>query len=170
DRVRLHVPGEFESVTLMTWVRVDGLPNINNSLLMADGWPPGSLHWQIGANGTLILGVQSSPRGNAAHYHAREVLTPDRFGQWFHLAVVYDRDAGQVTHSLDGRPAAQVPVKFDVPLRLGDVQLGNWNLATHRNPSPIRFLSGCMDEFLLFTRALDEKEVERLYQAGRPPS
>src|SRR5262249_61486099 len=78
DRVRLHVPGEFESITLAAWVRVDGLPNINNSLLMADGWPPGSLHWQIGANGTLILGVQSSPRGNAAHYHPRHALPPAR--------------------------------------------------------------------------------------------
>src|SRR5262249_2316754 len=48
DRVRLHVPGTFDSLTLMAWVRVDGLPNRNNSLLMADGWPEGGLHWQIG--------------------------------------------------------------------------------------------------------------------------
>ena len=34
DRVRLHIPGEFEAMTLMAWVRVDALPNKFNSLLM----------------------------------------------------------------------------------------------------------------------------------------
>lgn len=65
DRVRLHVPGEFDSLTLATWVRVDGLPNRNNSLMMTDGWEPGELHWQIGQDGTLVLGVQSDPKRGA---------------------------------------------------------------------------------------------------------
>jgi hypothetical protein len=169
DRVRFHVPGALDSLTLMAWVRVDGLPNINNSLMMADSWEPGGVHWQIGNNGTLILGVQSRPKGHGAHYHAPEILTPKRFGQWLHLAVVYDRDGEHVTHYVDGRPVAQVPLLFDVPLRIGEAELGNWNIATHRNRSPIRYLNGCMDEFLLFSRALDDREVEQLYNQGRPP-
>src|SRR5262249_19402096 len=93
DRVRFHVPGEFESVTLLAWARVDALPNVNNSLMMSDGWPEGSLHWQIGSTGTLILGVKA-PRGvNNAHYHAPEVFGPERLGRWVQLAVVYDRAA-----------------------------------------------------------------------------
>src|SRR5262245_44195904 len=59
DRVRLHVPGKFESVTLVAWVRVDALPNVNNSLLLADGWQVGGLHWQIGEGGKLVLGVKA---------------------------------------------------------------------------------------------------------------
>src|SRR5262249_13056453 len=58
DRVRLHIPGTFDSLTFVAWVRVDALPNRNNSLLMADGWEEGTPHWQIGTDGTLILGVQ----------------------------------------------------------------------------------------------------------------
>jgi hypothetical protein len=168
DRVRFHVPGEFDSLTLMAWVRVDGLPNVNNSLMMADGWGEGGVHWQVGRTGTIILGIQSRPKGRGAHYHAAEALTPQRFGQWVHLAVVYDRDAGVVTHYLDGRPAAEVPVAFDLPLRVGDAEIGNWNIASHRNRSPVRYFSGCMDEFLLFARALSGREVERQYALGRP--
>jgi hypothetical protein len=46
DRVRLHVPGTFSSVTLLAWARVEALPNVNNALFMTDGWDAGGLHWQ----------------------------------------------------------------------------------------------------------------------------
>jgi ferric-dicitrate binding protein FerR (iron transport regulator) len=169
DRVRLTVPGEFDSVTLAAWVRVDGLPNKNNSLMMADGWEDGELHWQIGDDGTAILGVQSSPKGRGAHYHAPGAVTPDRFGQWLHLAVVYDRDAGRVRHYVDGRQASDEPTQFDIPLRIGDAEIGNWNVAAHRNKTVVRYLNGCMDEVMLFTRALSGDELARLYAQGRPP-
>jgi hypothetical protein len=170
DRVRLHVPGEFESLSLLAWVRIDALPNLNNSLLMADGWSEGSVHWQIGDQGKLILGIQSRPKGKGAHYHALEAITAERFGQWTHLAVVYDKRVGLVTHYVDGVPAAQVPIEFDIPLKIGDAELGNWNIATHRNPSPVRFFSGCMDEFMLFSRALGDEDVKQLYEQGKPPT
>lgn len=83
--------------------------------------------------------------------------------------MVYDRDESRVTHYLDGQPVAQVPIEFDVPLRIGDAQLGNWNTAAHRNNTPVRFLSGCMDEFLMSARPLNDQEIERLYTQGRPP-
>jgi hypothetical protein len=170
DRVRLHVPGEFESLTLAVWVRVDALPNLNNALLMADGWDEGAVHWQIGEGGKLVLGIQGRGREGNAHYHALGVFTPERFGQWVHLAVAYDQAGGRVTHYVDGRPVAQSPTRFDIPLRVGDAELGNWNIATHRDKHPIRHFSGCMDEFVLFARALSDAEVERLYSQGRPPA
>jgi hypothetical protein len=170
DRVRLHVPGEFQSLTLAAWVRVDGLPNRNNSLLMADGWEEGELHWQIGHDGTLILGVQTRPPGRGAHYHAPWAVTPGRFGQWMHLAVTYDADARRVTHYVDGRPVAAEPVLSGPPLRLGDAEVGNWNVAGYRNNIPVRHLSGRMDEFMLFVRALSAEEMGRLYSQSRPPS
>jgi hypothetical protein len=170
DRVRLRVPGEFDALTLVAWVRIDGLPNLNESLFMADSWEPGAPHWQMRDDGTLILGIQSQPKGRGAHYHAQQAITPARFGQWTQLAVVYDRAAGQVSHYIDGKQVAQESLQFDLPLRIGNAELGNWNIASHRNPSPIRYLSGRMDEFLLFARALSEQDIERLYEEGRPPS
>ena len=170
DRVRLYVPGEFDSLTLAAWVRADRLPNINNALLLSDGWEPGGVHWQIGEGGKLVLGIQGKPKGKGANYHAFGMFTPERFGQWTHLAVVYDRDAGQVTHYVDGLAASHTPVEFDIPLRIEKAELGNWNLATHRNNNPIRHFTGCMDEFLLFSRALTDGEIGNIYAAGRPPA
>lgn len=170
DRVRLNVPGEFSSLTLAAWVRVDALPNVNNSLLMADGWDVGGLHWQIGGDGMLILGIKAPLKERNAHYHALGVFTPDRLGQWVHLAVTYDQPAGAVTHYVDGAAVAQLPILFDIPLRIGSAEVGNWNTATRRDSVPVRHFSGCMDELLLFSRPLAEAEIERLYTQGRPPA
>jgi hypothetical protein len=175
DRVRLTVPGEFASLTLAAWVRPDALPNQNNSLLMADGWEEGAPHWQIGSDGTLILGIKGTPEFQSAQglkgpqYRAPNAITPERLGRWVHLAVVYDRDAGQVVHYVDGQPVAEALVQLDLPLRIGTAELGNWNPATFRTKSPVRNFTGCIDEFVLRSRAMTGEEVERLYLQGRPP-
>jgi hypothetical protein len=169
DRVRFHVPGEFDSLTLAAWVRVDALPNRFNSLLMTRGWEEGAPHWHIHGDGKLELGVQGPRKKGGVHYLSPEILTAEQLGQWTHLALVYDGDGGQVTHYVDGHPVSKESVKLDIGLRLGDVELGNWNLGSHRNKSFIRYFSGCMDEFLLFGRALRADEIERLYTQGRPP-
>ena len=128
------------------------------------------MHWQVGRDGTAILGVQSMPKGHGAHYHAPAVITPDRFGQWLHLAVTYDGPRRRVRHYLDGQPVSDEPTLFDIPLRIDDAELGNWNQAAHRNNTPIRHLHGCLDEVMLFSRPLDSEEVARLYARSRPPS
>jgi hypothetical protein len=170
DRVRVTVPGELDSVTLATWVRVDALPNQNNSLFMADRWAVGHFHWQIGRDGSLILGIKYPPETNNAHYKAVEAFTPDRLGRWSFIAVVYDRDGGRVTHYLDGTPVSREPILEDIALRVGNAELGNWNNGTFKGKDLIRYLSGCMDEFMLFTRPLDDAEIVRLYETGRPPT
>ena len=168
DRARFNVPGEHASITLAAWVRVDALANRFNSLMITDGWEEGGPHWHIDTNGTLELGVQGPEQKSNAHYYAREAITTQHLRRWLHLAVVYDRTNAVVTHFVDGRPVARLPVKFDVPLRIGDAELGNWNVASLRNSSPVRYLVGCMDEFMFFSRALSEQEMERIYSLGRP--
>ncbi len=168
DRVRVTIPGEFDSLTLAAWVRIDSLPNLNNSLLMADGWEPGEVHWQIVNPGMLVLGVQSNPKSRGWHYDAPDVLTPDYFGRWMHLALIYNHESKLVTHCLDGRPVTVQSIPVDIPLRLGDAEIGNWNISTHRNTTPVRFFTGCMDELMVFSRALSEQELETLYTQGQP--
>jgi Concanavalin A-like lectin/glucanases superfamily/FecR protein len=169
DRVRLHIPGQFDGLTLLAWVRVDALPNRYSSLLMTDGWEGGAPHWHIRQDGKISMGVQGIDRAPASHYFTSVVFTPERFGQWSQLAVVYDRDGGEVCHYLDGRRVKQTAVKLDIPLHLGDAEIGNWNTGSRSDKYPIRYLSGCMDEFVVFARALSGPEIERLYQQGRPP-
>jgi hypothetical protein len=181
DRVRLNVPGQFDALTLAAWVRVDALPNRFNSLMMTDGWDEGAPHWHVGQAGQAVqngqggqggkieLGVQGPNKKNGAHYETPDVFTPERLGEWVHLAVVYDRAARRVTHYVDGQLVQQEDLKHDMPLHVGDVEIGNWNAASFRGKYPVRYFSGCMDEFMLFARALGDPEIEQIYAQGRPP-
>ena len=65
---------------------------------------------------------------------------------------------------------SRMACRFDAPLRLGNVELGNWNVAGYRNKNPVRNFNGCIDVFLLFSRPLSGGEVARLTAAGRPGS
>jgi hypothetical protein len=169
DRVRIHVPGEYDALTLMAWVRVDALPNRFHSLMMTDGWEEAAPHWHINDQGIIELGVQGPNRRGGAHYYSPVVFTPERLGQWCHLAVVYDRERGQVTHYVDGERIERETIKLDIPLRIGNAEIGNWTLGPRRHNHPIRFFSGCIDEFMLFGQALTEDEISRFYEQGRPP-
>jgi hypothetical protein len=150
-------------------VRVDALPNRFNSLMMTDGWEEAAPHWHISNDGKIELGVQGFARKGGVHYFGPHVFTAERIGQWVHVAVVYDRRAGEVTHYVDGQPVQSEGLKLDIALRLGDAEIGNWNVAERPHRSPVRYFDGCMDEFLLFARALSRQEIEQLYRHGRPP-
>ena len=58
----------------------------------------------------------------------------------------------------------------DLKRPLALLLMRNWNSATHHNDNPVRYLSGGMDEFLFFARALSDDEIARLYEQRRPPS
>src|SRR5262249_26026059 len=128
-------------------------------------------HWHISDDGRLELGVQGPNQKGGVHYLTDEsILTPERMGQWVHLAVVYDRKNGRVTHYADGRVVKREDLKLDIDLQLGDAEIGNWNAGSRKTKSTIRYFTGCIDEFLMFSRALADEEIERLYVRGRPPS
>jgi hypothetical protein len=166
DRVRLQDAGEYESLTLMTWVRVDSIERPFNGLMMTDGWTSGSVHWQITEKGKLKLGIHGE---KVAHdYDTDVVFQPANLGRWIHLCTVYDRSARQVVHYIDGRVSCRLPLKFDTVLRLGNVELGNWGAPIFGSSYGIRHLSGRMDEFAVFGAALGEEEIRQLYEVGAP--
>ncbi|HEY1191954.1 MAG TPA: LamG-like jellyroll fold domain-containing protein [Gemmata sp.] len=166
DRVRLTIPGELRSLTLLATVRVSGLDRRFNSLLMSDAFDPGAVHWQILTDGRVRLGI-AGHRGHA-DYDSAPVVTPDRFGRWLPLAVVYDADVRRVTHFADGVPVGHAVLKFETPLRPGRAELGNWNPASRADAVPIRHFSGRMDEFSIVARALTADEVRWRANADPP--
>ncbi len=170
DRVRFHVPGTFDALTLLAWVRVDGLDRLYNSLMLTDGWEEGAPHWQIGKNGDIILGVQGPQRRNGHNYSTPVIFRPERLGQWVQLAVVFDRAARQVTHYVDGQAAARLPLRVDVALQIGNAEIGNWNMGVNRNSQPLRNFNGRCDEFLMFSRPLTDREIQQMYELGKPRS
>jgi hypothetical protein len=170
DRVRLTVPGEFESMTLSAWVRVSGLDRQFNSLFMCDGFEAGTIHWLIRNDGVLGLTVFGSGAGDFQILPSPRVVTLDKFGMWLHLAVVLDGQARQAVHYVNGVPVSHLATKLGPPFRVGSAELGNWNARSGPNPAPdlIRNLSGCLDEFALFHRALSAAEIRELYLKGKP--
>jgi ferric-dicitrate binding protein FerR (iron transport regulator) len=170
DRVRLAVPGEFEALTLSAWVCLKGLDRQFNSLFMCDGFEPGTIHWLIRNDGVLGLTVFGPEPGKLQITASPPVLALDRLGMWLHLAVVVDGQAGRVVHYLNGMPVSQHALKLSPPFRIGPAELGNWNVRSSPNPAPnlIRNLSGALDEFAVFSRALTDAEVRDLYFKGQP--
>lgn len=170
DRVRLSVPGEFESLTLAAWVRVQGLDRQFNSIFMSDGFEAGTLHWLIRKDGVLGLTVINFGPGDVQIVASPSVLALDQFGIWVHLAVVLDGDGKRVTHYVNGVLVGEKTLKINRLFRIGATELGNWNAsgAPDNDPSLIRNFSGAMDEFCLFSRALNAGEIRALHSAGKP--
>ena len=170
DRVRFSVPGEFESLTLAAWVRVQGLDRQINSIFMSDGFDPGTVHWSIRDDGVLGFTVIGSGAGNYQLVTSPSVLTLDRFGMWLHLAVVLDGSAKRVAHYVNGQLVSEKALRQHPPFRIGTAELGNWNARGFPGSDPfhIRNFSGAVDEFCLLSRALNAKEIQTLYSVGKP--
>jgi hypothetical protein len=166
DRVRIDVPGEYESLTLAASVRIDALDNPYNSILMSDDYESGGIHWQLARKGTLALGVQGPHSAGGVNYITPPIFGPDKLGQWVHLAVVVDKPQGAVTHYIDGREVSREEIRHRIPIHIGAAQLGNWGLLRHRPALPIRSFNGRMDECVLFNAALSAAEIARLAQVG----
>ena len=166
DRVRITIPGEFESLTYSTWVRVDGLDRIRNSLLLTDGFGTNGIHWQIRKDGSLTLGMRYA-NDRAHNYHTRPIFNLFRLGQWVHLTTVYDTSEARVTHYVNGETVERQRLEpfAGGRLKIGNATIGNWS---GRRAADVRNLNGCMDELIVFGAALNDLEVRRIYEVGRP--
>lgn len=162
DRVRLSVPGELQNLTLAVWIRVNGLDRAYNSIFMSESWGDRKVHWQITRAGCVRLGVAGETGSPHVDYDSPALFNPERFGRWTHLAVVFDVGDRRVRHYADGELIASLPLKDAAPLRLGIAELGNWNDQRSRDGVAIRHLSGAMDEFALWDRALSGAEISGL--------
>ena len=166
DRVRVTIPGEFESLTYSTWVRVDGLDRNRNSLLLTDGFRKNGIHWQILKDGSLTLGMRYA-NNHAHNYSTGPIFNFFRLGQWAHLATVYDADEARVSHYVNGQLAQRQPLKQFAAgkLKIGTATIGNWS---GRKKADVRSFNGCMDELIVFGEALGEEEIHQIYEVGRP--
>jgi hypothetical protein len=140
---------------------------------MTDNWSKFGVHWQVQTDGSVCLGVQNRATANVSDWRQRDYVAssaigPDRLGKWVHLAVVYDGGGDRVvSHYLDGRSVARIPLRHVGKIQIGDAELGNWTLKEPHG-DPDRGLTGRIDEFAMFGRALSGEEIQKMYQAGLP--
>lgn len=161
DRVRLNIPGETHALTMAVWVRVHGLDRAFNSLFMSERWGDRKIHWQITREGKVRLGVAGSQGVGHADHDTDVLFTPERFGRWTHLAVVFDPATKEVRHYANGELLTHSRLKEVAPLKIGIAELGNWNDRS-TGAVAIRHLSGAMDEFSLWDRVLSDTEIAAL--------
>ncbi len=166
DRVRVVIPGEFQSLTYSIWLRLDGLDRTHHSLLLTDGYGENGIHWQIRQDGALVLGMRDS-ENRPRNYQSDSIFNLFRLGQWVHLATVYDTDGGRVTHYVNGKPAKRIALKEGAArlLKIGNATIGNWSVP---RGGSVRNFNGCIDELIVYGQALADQEVRRIYEVGKP--
>ena len=175
DRVRVSIPGEFGSLSLMAWVRIDSLDRWYNSLFLTDSYQQGEPHWQILDTGQLFFSVRvSDVDGGPEH---REVLsppfwTPTLSGKWLHLTTTYDTEEQTVTHYLNGEVLSRESIpdaQIVRTTRFGPASIGNWSTPTKPDERfAIRNLNGRIDEFAVFAAVIEADEVREMYENGKP--
>ncbi|MCP5556120.1 MAG: FecR domain-containing protein [Verrucomicrobiaceae bacterium] len=180
SRVRLNVPGEFHSITLLTWVKINSLDRWYNSLFLTDGAKVGGPHWQIMDDGRLFFSVKKHEtsevkRGQKDKYHfmSPPIWNASQSGQWLMIATTYDVDARKVTHYLNGRVFSEeaIPEEYLVEnVAIGAASICNWSEPVYRTDAhfAVRNLNGSMDEFALFAAALTSQEIADIYEHGKP--
>lgn len=179
SRVRVSVPGEYHSLTLLCWVKINSLDRWYNSLFLTDGHEIHEPHWQIMDDGRLFFSVKkrdvfdrSKGEWDKHIYYSEPFWNSTLSGQWLMIATVYDPDARLVTHYLNGQLLSQeaIPEEYLVErIHIGNASLCNWGLPTREDPHfAVRNLNGSMDEFALFSAALSADEIQELYEHGKP--
>ena len=168
NRVRIFIPGEYDSITLACWVRIEGFDRWLSALMLTDGHDLGEVHWQFTETGQLLLGVKADMTWSQ-DYLSPVVLRPTDVGRWVHLATVYDQQSGSVAHYVDGHRVSTEAIRKDSKLRFGAAELGNWVPEIYKDYR-VRSLNGRIDEFVVFKTALTEQQIYKMYEVGQPNS
>jgi ferric-dicitrate binding protein FerR (iron transport regulator) len=171
DRVRVHIPGVYEALTLSAWIRVDTTPSRPLGLLLTDGYRPGYPHWQIAQGGQLRLGLSikgpsGSPRPNG--YGSPLLFTARQMGVWTFVATVYDNPMGVARHYFNAIEVASEKTAARQPVRIEGADIGNWTALPHVNEHPVRNFQGRIDELTIWSAALKAEEIRDIYEKTRP--
>ncbi len=176
-RARVNIPGEFEALTLMAWVRIDSLDRSYSALFMGDGYENGEPHWQIKEDGRLMFSVMiddsrqppGNPLSGGIHrvYFSPVIWDFSKSGEWLHLASTYDPEQREVRHFVNGECVHEdtiIDKYYTDTLRIGAGEIGNWGQPFRRVPTfAIRNLNGRIDELGIYGAALGKDEVKEHY-------
>jgi hypothetical protein len=159
-----HALQTVDELTMMAWVRLDSTPSGFNSIYHTNGWnKTGQVHWMVVNGNTMRLAI----RGNSADsststdpYSTSVPLILD-FGQWVHLAVVYDRGKKSTRFFVNGEIANEVRDNIAHAAIVGPAQIGNWD-------SEPRKFSGRLDDLMIFSEAFSDGAVEVYHRQSSP--
>ena len=176
SRVRVNVPGEHHGLTLYCWVKVNSLDRMYNSLFLTDGHEDFEPHWQILDDGRVFFSVKLPKAAGVPVRHrfmSPKIWETSLSGKWIMLGVTYDVDNQRVTHFLNGSPVSEEIIPNNAlceTIRIGAASICNWSEPMYSTDPTfvVRNLNGSMDEFAIYSGALNEDEILELYEAGKP--
>jgi hypothetical protein len=180
DRLRLNLPGGYESMTMMAWIRVDALPDRPQSLVMGDGLGTGDVQWYIGRSGELGFGVHIGKRDDPdgwRYNQTQPVFGLENMGVWVCVAAVYDNATDTVTQYVNGQPVSADHLGVRTLLQLETFEIGNWarrdgeqwhaSVIPRSGRDMIRNLQGRIDELAILSAPLSSDEVRQFFEVGR---
>jgi hypothetical protein len=162
----------MENISLVCWVKINGLSNLFNSLFLTDGHEEGEPHWQILKDGRIFFSVKHPHRKGTSWrqtvFYSPPIWRDSMSGDWNMLAVTYNRGSGEVAHYLNGKQISleSIPAHATVPcINLRAASIANWAEPMYRTDEEFtcRNLNGSVDELLIFDGVLSAEEVEEMY-------
>ena len=181
DRVRLSVPGEYGAMTFLAWIRAEGTPFRENSLVMTESHDQlGEANWYLFHDGSLGWRARVAPRRAAdqwLHIKSEPIFRDGGLGSWRLAATVFD--GATVTHYFDGRVVGSGAASLATPVHLGRIEIGNWSAGSpgdNRRNSPaghadheiIGNFFGSIDEVAILSVPLSPAEIQEVFLQGRP--
>ncbi|MGN6555070.1 MAG: LamG-like jellyroll fold domain-containing protein, partial [Verrucomicrobiota bacterium] len=150
----LQVPdlGLHPALTVAAWLNLaDYAKDTYASVLHCDSWTWGDLHWNV-ASDNKKMNVFLNGIGEL---HSRYEFTPDKLGQWVHVALTYDAGARSLKLYINGVEEAASGIQAPRAVNLSHVKIGSWE-------GHARMWKGAMDEIRFYNRALTSAEISDL--------
>jgi len=158
------LPGrKLPAATFVSWICADVLNSGQNAIIMNPHISNGQYYWVLRWGHSLSFMKRRPDRKAFDWFDARNAFSADFAGHWSQVAVVYDSAKAQVRHYLNGQRVAKNDCLETNPVNVERCVIGNWAFSKW----PGNFV-GRIDELAIFARVLDDQEIARLYEAGKP--
>ena len=158
DHVDFDLPGQYEELTIATWVKLDRVSRPFNAIFNSNGWTPGSVHFQ--------LNRFRAPMVTTFKAHKRDSSGKVPLGEWLHLAATVSKKTMKGYTYLNGQQIGTTYLPEGTIIRPGECRLGNW--LDPRFPKASRGISGRIDELMIWKKSLSPAKIGELYAEGLP--
>ena len=154
----VHIPsiGTYDEFTVAAWVNSSGRVGMWRSIFCNDGWKAGDIHHQLYASNVIGFSLHSNPGGN--DIQSAFMFGPDQTDEWRHIATVYNSGEAWIRFYVDGELDVERPWGGN-PAVIGPARIASWDGGG-------REWQGMMDDFIFFSTALEEDDVQALMNEG----
>ena len=154
---------EFESISLSTWIKWDGLTGNVSGIWGADGSGSGIGHFEINRTGAGDLRLRLANMGPTSNYF--RVPNAISVGEWTHVGATYNAENCRARLYINGQI-----VNERVGECAGTLRWDSWHkLGNSHVASNDRGFDGTVDEFTMWDREVSPDEMAALMNQSPEP-